>query len=117
MQWLLIIVQATISGAGVLLLRYASQRFSGLSSSSLATWITGGLGTVLYGVSFLLWVYILSKTPATYAFPLTIGISLGVTTVGAILLFGERLTVIQGLGMLLLVVAVVLIGAFGKSTN
>jgi len=113
MSWLLVLTQATISGLGVLFLRFASQRFTGISTTSMSTWIAGGLGTLFYGLSFLLWIYILSKTPATYAFPLTIGISLVVTTVGAVIAFGERLSGLQIVGLLLLMVAVFLIGAFG----
>jgi multidrug transporter EmrE-like cation transporter len=116
MQWILIVVQAVISGAGVLLLRYASQRFSGLGTTQIQALVAGGLGALMYGVSFLLWVYILSKTPATYAFPLTIGISLAVTTVGAVALFGEQLSGLQSFGLGLLLIAVVLIGAFGKAS-
>lgn len=115
MQWLLIVIQAIISGTGVLLLRYASQRFTGLGTTHIQTLAAGGLGALMYAISFLLWIYILSKTPATYAFPMTIGISLAVTTAGAILLFGEQLTTPQWIGMALLVAAVVLIGAFGKA--
>lgn len=114
MQWVLIVTQAVISGAGVLLLRYSSQRFAGFSSTQLQTWVAGGLGGLLYAVSFLLWVYILSKTPATYAFPLTIGISLGVTTIGAVALFGEQLSAVQWIGMVFLLVAVFLVGTYGN---
>lgn len=115
MQWLLIVIQAIISGAGVLLIRYSSQRFTGLGSTQIQTLAAGGLGAFMYALSFLLWVYILSKTPATYAFPLTIGISLAVTTSGAVLLFGEQLSTLQWIGMVLLLAAVVLIGAFGTA--
>lgn len=116
MAWLLIITQAVISGAGVLLLRFSSSRFTGFGSTNFSTLLAGGLGAFFYGVSFLLWVYILSKTPATYAFPLTIGISLAVTTIGAVVLFGERLAPLQIVGMILLLVAVSLIGVFGRTS-
>ena len=116
MAWTLIIAQAVISGAGVLLLRFSSSRFTGFGSTNASTLLAGGLGAFFYGVSFLLWIYILSRTPATYAFPMTIGISLAVTTVGAVALFGEKLAPLQILGMVLLLVAVTLIGVFGKAS-
>lgn len=115
MSWFLIAAQAIISGVGVLLLRFASQRFTGLTTSSFQVYLVGTIGFLAYAASFALWVLILSKTQATYAFPVTIGMSLLVTTLGAVFIFQERITAAQGIGIALLVAAVGLISVFGNA--
>jgi drug/metabolite transporter (DMT)-like permease len=115
MPWLLVITQALISAGGVLFLRYAGQRFTSWSTLQNSVLVTGGIGTVLYGMSFLLWVYILSKTQASYAFPLTIGVSLLATTLGAVIIFSEKVSGLQIVGLVFLMIGVLLIGLFGKA--
>lgn len=116
-SWVLILIQAVVSGAGVLLLRFSASRFTGFAGVTNQVLFTGLTGLFAYAASFLLWVYILSKTQASYAFPVTIGISLLVTTLGAWLAFGEKLTGGQIVGIILLIVAITVISIFGKPNS
>lgn len=68
-----------------------------------------GLGAFLYAASFLLWVFLLSKLPLSYAYPVSIGISLFATTLVGILIFKETLTTPAIVGICLLPVVVILI--------
>lgn len=63
------------------------------------------LGAALYGCSFLLWMFILSRTQLSIAYPVLIGATLATTTLGAALLLREPVH-----GMRLAGIAVVFVG-------
>lgn len=114
--WILFVVQAAVSSAGVLLLRHAMpQILDSNETTPPLTWVLGGLGAVAYGSSFLLWLYILSKTSVSYAYPVTIGLTLAITLLGSVLILGERVTAMQIVGVVVLVVAIVLMSAGRES--
>jgi drug/metabolite transporter (DMT)-like permease len=114
MLWLLLGVQAVISGSGVLVLRFAMPQIldkTGGLTLGLAGW--AGLGVLLYGGSFLLWLYILSRNPVSFAYPIAVGVTLAVTVLGAYFFLGEKITVLQVVGILVMLVAVFLLSAGG----
>lgn len=116
--WYLIVAQAAASGLGVLSLRFAGSRFQEEGNQIIgSTLLVGLIGMVLYVASFALWIYILSVSQASYAFPISIGISVVVTTIGAIYILGERISLLQGVGIGLLVVAISIISVFGVTEN
>lgn len=116
--WALVLIQAAASGLGVLSLRFAGSRLQDNSFSWEPTTVLSGLlGVILYGSSFVLWIFILSVSQASYAFPISIGISLGVTTIGAVSLLGERITGLQGLGIALLLLSVAMISVYGEPNS
>ena len=103
-----------VSAAGVLVLRFAMPQI--LSKPLTLTWpLAGwaGLGIALYGGSFLLWLYILSKNPVSFAYPIAVGVTLTVTVLGAYFVLGEKITVLQVCGIALMLVAVVLLSLSG----
>ena len=112
--WLLLGFQAIVSAAGVLVLRFAMPQILTKPmhlTLPLAGW--AGLGIVLYGGSFLLWLYILSKNPVSWAYPIAVGVTLTVTVLGAYFVLGEKITVLQICGIALMLVAVVLLSLSG----
>ena len=112
--WVLIAAQALASGAGILSLRFAGSRFQDgdrIISSEII--FVGAIGMILYGASFAVWIYILSVSQASYAFPISIGISVVVTTIGAASILGEKIYPLQVLGIVILVLAIFLISFFG----
>jgi drug/metabolite transporter (DMT)-like permease len=114
MVWLLLGIQAVISGSGVLVLRFAMPQILDKSiglTLGLAGWL--GLGVVLYGGSFLLWLYILSRNPVSFAYPIAVGVTLAVTVLGSYFFLGEKITVLQICGIALMLVAVFLLSASG----
>ena len=114
MLWLLLGIQAVVSGSGVLVLRFAMPQILDKSIGltwSLAGWVS--LGVVLYGGSFLLWLYILSRNPVSFAYPIAVGVTLAVTVLGAYFFLGEKITLLQVAGILVMLVAVFLLSAGG----
>ena len=68
-------------------------------------WIMSGV--FLFGISFILWLFILSRLQLNVAYPIALSSQVIITTVAAWLLFKDYLSVIQILG-----IAVIIIGIF-----
>lgn len=66
------------------------------------------LGVSVYGGSTLLWLFVLSRMPLSQAYPF-VGISIVITTVVGALMLGERLSVHQIIGVLLVCAGVWLV--------
>jgi len=93
MNYFLFIVQALVSAAGVLLLRANLDGFQ-LKNLLVSTRGTAPLflGVILYGLSFVLWLVILSRINVSIAYPFVIGLTLIFTLVGAHVFLRESLT-------------------------
>ncbi|MDH6208293.1 hypothetical protein [Aurantimicrobium minutum] len=116
MIWLLLVTQAAVSASGLLALRHFLPLFMNKGiHSEISVWGGTLLGVFLYGISFLAWLFILSKYQVSFAYPFTIGVTLALTVIGAIILFRENVTVLQILGMCILVVAIFLISSNSAS--
>jgi drug/metabolite transporter (DMT)-like permease len=115
--WLLIGGQSLISSAGVLVLRHFMPLFLQKGfSSELSIWAGTLFGIFLYGTSFLAWLFILSRYQVSFAYPVTVGLTLALTVGGAVLLLKETITPIQLLGIFLLVIAIFLISTNTNSS-
>lgn len=68
-------------------------------------------GFFLYLVSFGLWMLILVKMPLSYAYPITIGITLLVTSILAVVFLSETIRWAHGIGMIAILCGVVIIHA------
>jgi len=66
-------------------------------------------GLFCYAVSFLLWIVLLRKFDITYIVPLTTGISYVAVVVGGVWLFGERVSLLQGSGIAIILLGIVLL--------
>ncbi|OFV67483.1 MAG: membrane protein containing DUF6, transmembrane [Candidatus Syntrophoarchaeum caldarius] len=87
------------------------KKFS-LSSTLLTSLITNTyvvFGAVLYGISFILWLYVLSKVKVSYAYPF-ISLSYALVAVLGFFLLDEKISFDAWMGICLVVVGVVLIG-------
>jgi drug/metabolite transporter (DMT)-like permease len=110
MTWVLFVVQAVISSAGLILLRHSMPvLLDKTEPSTWSTYLTAGLGVIAYGSSFLLWLFILSRNPVSFAYPITIGLTLAVTVVGSFVILGEKISVFQIIGVVLMAAAVFLL--------
>jgi multidrug transporter EmrE-like cation transporter len=93
------------SSAGLLLLKQSLTRIRATGGSILALTPDSLLlsaGFVLYVVSFVIWLRILSRMPLSIAYPVAIGLTLAFSTAGATLLLGERLGIVRIAGILLI---------------
>ena len=66
-------------------------------------------GAVLYAMSFILWLYVLSKVKVSYAYPF-ISLSYVLVAVLGTFMLGEKLTISAWLGICFVVIGVALIG-------
>jgi len=114
MNYLFFAVQALIGAAGVLLLRSNLDGFHlrNLTSSSREA-IPIIIGIFLYALSFIMWLIILSKVKVSIAYPVTIGLTLVFTLIGAKLFLKESLNPQAALGVAMIVIGVILGGSKG----
>lgn len=67
------------------------------------------LGMFCYGCSFLLWMYIVSKMDLTIATPLSVALVNTLVLVGSCVILKEKISLLQGIGIFLVMLGVVLI--------
>lgn len=118
MTFILLVGQAAISSAGLLMLRYSMPLILDRATpTNLASFGWALFGMVLYGVSFLLWLFILSRNPVSFAYPITVGLTLALTVVGSHLLLGERVSLLQIGGIVLMAASVLLLSIDGPRAS
>lgn len=63
------------------------------------------IGLFCYGVSLLLWLWILQKYELSFAYPM-VGLGYVITTIMAILFLGESVTIFRWMGILFIVTGI-----------
>lgn len=63
-------------------------------------------GLVFYGISFLLWLLVLSKMKLSIAYPIT-SLNFVLAIIASYFLFGERISPIQFIGIFLIIIGVI----------
>jgi multidrug transporter EmrE-like cation transporter len=70
-------------------------------------------GITLFGLSFLTWIYIVSKNNLSYAFPFAVGLGyMGVIFLSLVVL-KESATIVQFIGMTLIWIGIILMSLHG----
>lgn len=64
-------------------------------------------GIVCYGISFLLWLYIVSQLNLTFAMPLSVALVNTLVVIESCLVLKEKLTITQGIGIFIIIVGVI----------
>jgi len=67
------------------------------------------LGLFFFGISFLLWIFLLSRFQLNIVYPIVVSLNFALITVGSWFLFQEHLSVIQILGIAVIVAGVLLV--------
>ncbi|MFH1462563.1 MAG: SMR family transporter [bacterium] len=67
------------------------------------------LGIFLFGASFILWLFILSKLQLNIAYPIAISCEVTLVTIGAWFLFKEYISPIQILGIVVIIIGIFLL--------
>jgi drug/metabolite transporter (DMT)-like permease len=67
------------------------------------------IGTSLYGLSFLIWLYILSTNKLSFAYPMAISSTLILSAIGAKIFLNEGISFLNLLGFLLIAIAAFLV--------
>ena len=103
----LILLSVSLNASAQLFLRAAMKSGLPIGLPLLATILDIGLrpgiiaGLACYGVSLLLWIYVLSKTDASFAYPF-LGIGFAIVAVASYLLLGEPMSARKIIGTLII---------------
>lgn len=95
-------VQAALNGGGTGLLR----------PLLLSPHLWGGMAA--YGVGVLLWLFVLSRVPVSFAYPF-VALGIAITTLSGVLILGETMSRLSLAGIAI-IVAGILVMALGRST-
>jgi multidrug transporter EmrE-like cation transporter len=109
---MLFAVYTLASVTGLLLMKawLPQARFDWIESGTLG-WpaVLALIGTAFYGISFLVWLAILTRQEVSLAYPLIVGLTLLFLSLGSALLLAENLTTMRIAGMCLILAGVVLL--------
>jgi len=110
----LIIIETVLVVVAQLMLRYGATKLEmqtlGVAmfvESIQSAWIMTGLA--LHGISFFLYVYILSKLRLNVFYPIATGATLVLITVFSVIILKEKLTAAQVAGISVIMVGMVLV--------
>lgn len=98
-----------LNSVGQLLIKTGTQEIGEWSQGWAVWWnfkLLSGIG--LFGLSFLTWIYILSKHSLSYAFPLAVGLGYVAVVLLAIVVLREMPTGLQFIGMSLIGAGIIL---------
>jgi multidrug transporter EmrE-like cation transporter len=100
----LFVLYMLASSLGLIILKGALGRLSGMPWLSLLSPALLQLlvGFILYAASFIVWVRILARLQLSTAYPVAIGLTLAGSTIGSVVLLGEKLNAFNVLGILLI---------------
>lgn len=109
MNIVLFILYVVLSSSGLILFKLGSTN-PNINLSVLGLTINLSIksiiGILCYGCSFLLWMIIVSRTNLTIAMPLSIAIVNTLVVVGSCLILKEKITVVQGIGIFIIILGV-----------
>lgn len=111
MKWLIIIIYALLSSGGLTVVKYGVQneaslfKFFGFLDVNFYTI----LGIVMYGISFLIYMFLISKYNLIYIVPVTTAISYLFIFVVSIIFIKEPLNWLQIFGYFIVMLGVVFI--------
>ena len=102
------LLQAIVYASALLVLRFSLPQFNkdGYAFSTIV-WIS--LGATMTVASFALWLYILRTNSVSVAYPISVGTSMILVSLGAWVFLNEQISQMQILGMALLFAGVVLV--------
>jgi multidrug transporter EmrE-like cation transporter len=75
---------------------------------AMSPWIVGGL--LLFAVSVVVWLAVLAAVPLSTAYPF-VALGICITSLAGRLIFGEAISAVKMLGLLLIVVGISLVAA------
>ena len=111
-SFLLLLLHGALGSLGLALmeLHLVPARSSVLSGALLDNSVMlAAVGIGLYVASFLLWLTIVTKLPLTYAYPMSVGITLLATSLLSIFFLAESLSLFRIIGMATILLGVVIV--------
>jgi multidrug transporter EmrE-like cation transporter len=80
-----------------------------LIATSIMSSVPVLVGLSAFGVSAIVWLFVLSKIPVSTAYPF-VALGIAITVASGSWLFGEAITIVQGAGVVLIISGVLTIG-------
>jgi multidrug transporter EmrE-like cation transporter len=106
----LIMLYVVLNSLAQLLLKQgASQTANGLSLAGLPVNARLLAGVVLFGSSFLVWMFILARENLSFAFPFAVGLGYSAVVLLSIFVLGETVSILQMTGIGLVLVGLILV--------
>lgn len=113
MNILLIVLYVVFAVGGSTLIKYGSLEKLGslvtLPLVNVSFSLVSFLGIVCYGLSFLLYILLLSKFDLSFISPVTIGIVYVLLMVTAVIVFNEHFTILKTIGCAIILIGILLI--------
>lgn len=109
---ILFAIYALLSAGGLILFKMGGQDAAiQIQSSGFLLSLSWKLiiGVVCYMCSFLLWLFIVSKTQLTFAMPLSVGVVNILVFLGSSRFLGEKVTSIKIIGLIVIIIGLFLI--------
>ena len=116
---LLLVLTASLTMAANLLLRAGIDAAGGFSISGVAGLIRGlvhlflqprfTVGFIFYGLASVVWFRVVATEPLSVAYPILVSLTFGLVTAGAVILFGEPLSLRKTLGLLTILGGIMII--------
>ena len=108
MMYLLFAIYVLLSSSGLVLFKIGTFG-TGFSLFGFNITIKMIVGIFFYGISFLLWMYIVSKINLTIAMPFSVALVNTLVVVESCLFLKEKISVMQGLGIFIIIFGVIMI--------
>lgn len=108
MIYILFIIYVILSSSGLVLFKLGTMG-PGISILGIKLTIRMILGVFCYGLSFLLWLYIVSKINLTFAMPLSVALVNTLVVVESCIFLKEKINIQQGIGIFIIVLGVMII--------
>jgi multidrug transporter EmrE-like cation transporter len=116
-----IVIAAVVTAVANVMIRAGIERFGGFSPASVAdvAWQFLNLllqplffvGFLLYFAAALVWFRTIAIAPLTVAYPLMVSLTFILVTLGAMLLWGEPMTVLKLVGLIAIILGIALVSA------
>jgi small multidrug resistance pump len=110
-SWILVAAAVAFNSSGTLLLKVAavSPVRVHIGSTAISLWSVAAI--LCYGLNFLFFSKLLGRLDVSIAYPIVVGSSFVVITLGGALLFGEALSVRHAFGWAAILLGVTLLAA------
>jgi len=112
MNIVLFIIYVLLSSSGLVLFKLGTTNPNislNLFNINLLFSIKSIIGIFCYGFSFILWLIIVNRMNLTIAMPLSVALVNTLVIVESLLILNEKITILQGIGIFLIIVGVVMI--------
>lgn len=110
---ILFILYVILSSSGLILFKLGSLNPNiniNVFNFALSFSIKSIIGMLCYGISFLLWMVIVSRMNLTIAMPLSVALVNTLVLFGSCIFLHEKVSITQGIGVFIVILGVSLIG-------